>query len=137
MASFTASQLRSVPQDVLLQHIIPLLAETRTPQQEVDRWATEYAEWISTRWQSKVCDLPEHKAEMGLWTCDHVYEDALGVFVVMGATTDMPFSIYHTLVATEMHGEDGRSYAHLIYRRRILQGRVPPPPQEEDGEDME
>lgn len=140
MASFTSSQLATLPHDVLLRHLVPLMAETRTPQQELDRWATEYAEWVSTRWQSKVCDLPEWRAEVGLWAFDNVYEDSLGVFVAMGATTDMPFSIYQTLVATEKHGEDGRSYGHLIYRRRILQGRVPAPPreeEEEEGEDME
>lgn len=121
-----------MPVDVLINHLIPLLAETETKETEtekLDRWALEYANWYSQYSHLKPRELPNWRAVGPLWQndvtiCDH----GLGAFVIWGAKEDMPFSVYVKLdKSTNDEGEIrdvSKSYVCDIRCRRWARGEV-------------
>ena len=59
-ASFTAEQLRSLPFDVVVSEIIPLLAQKK--ELSVDDWAMKLVEWCEPRDHKMFIDLEEYDA---------------------------------------------------------------------------
>lgn len=127
LVSFNRAELRQLPLDVLLDHLLPLLAnqqrqETETP--VLDRWALEYADWLATHRRMKVPDLPGF-TPMGLsWRAADVEEVPLEAFVMLGAATDMPFTVFRTLLDGEEDGSAIGRYVQAITCRRVFQGRA-------------
>ena len=135
MATFTPAELSKFPLDVLVNLIVPLLATQQkheTETQALDRWALDYAEWFARNRHRKLRDLPGFRppGEKCQFLFHHadVESCSLEAFVILGAATDMPFSVFRQMYQqTEEDGGDPTFiYVRWIHYRRIMQGVVEP-----------
>lgn len=123
MASFTTAQLATLPHDVLLQHLLPMLANsTETHQQRSDRIAQECTNWTSTYWNERTADLPGFIPMGQVYHATHVYDVPFNAFCVFGAKEDVPFSVWRSLAHNdECDCEPIVEYARIMYYRRVQQ----------------
>lgn len=121
MASITTTQLASLPTDVLLGHIVPMLANSaETLEQRIDRVAQECTNWSSAHWNERVAALPGFVPMGQVYHGNHVYHTPFPAFCVFGAKEDVPYSIWRRLCD---HGGMA-DYARMMYYRRVQQGQA-------------
>lgn len=127
MAAFTTAQLATLPHDLLLRHIVPMLANAETPEQRSDRIAQEATDWAAYRWNERITSLPFF-VPMGTTYRDiYVHDAPLSAFCVFGAQEEVPFSVWRILAAFDREDSNPelmKRYACLGYYRRVQQRKV-------------
>lgn len=95
MTTLNNQQLRALPLDVIIEHIVPLLASQK---KSVDDWALKLLEWTSPRDCKKINDLEEYDAVAEYHHSVVVSDSPLTAFTIFGPE-DIPFSMYKALDA--------------------------------------
>ena len=141
------SELRQLPTDVLVSHLIPLLVEQEDRAVPTDVWAERMLGWMMPRKGTRVREWAEWDvaSECDMGAPDHVlWEDDLTVFdidlfVVFGPW-DVTLTAYRSLIAASNYGFDSmRNWAAHRERRRKRQqhSAAAASTQEEDDNDKE
>ena len=94
--ALTTEEIRKLPLDVIVEHLVPLLSQQPPPSESVDVWASRMLEWVTDRAQVKVVDLPEYHAAAGFGKYCSVDDVPLAAFTTFGPE-DVPFSVYAAL----------------------------------------
>ena len=98
MATFSLQQLSELPSDVVIEHLVPLLAQP-PPQRRptLDEWGQRLLEWVLPRQRCELFTLPEYNAELlhardQNWANMLVIETPLMAFTVLGPRSlDAPY----------------------------------------------
>ena len=100
-----------------------------TVEEKLDRWTMEYAEWYARHRHLRINDLPGFTGRSYLNV--EVELRPLETFVFLGATADMPYTVFERLCARDRrHRTDSDPvyhYVSLIAVRREMQGVVKNP----------
>jgi len=126
MAAFSASELSQLPTDVLVNVVIPMLSRQETPAQELNRWATEWANWHAQHRTKRCTELAGFRPMSNLYRACHVSQPGISLssFVVWGAAEDMPLSVYLQLETGAEQFNKQHSWVNLMYERRVQKGEV-------------
>ena len=93
-------------------------------EEKLDRWALDYADWFARNRRMKMRDLPGFRGR--LYRSADVKDAALDAFVLLGATSDMPYSVFERLSSGDapLECDPVQHYVGLIALRRVMQGVV-------------
>lgn len=117
MATFSFSQLRALPKDVLVDVVIPMLAR-ESPEEQLQRWAVQFATWFQGHHDLNVRHLPGCHPLFDKHVMDVTHQRPINLFAVLGASELIPFSVYSAL-----HGSDtavGRAYSAVVINREEM-----------------
>ena len=120
--TFTVStnQLHNVPTDVLVEHLVPLLANTAAAEPTLDQWAARVVEWNLARLGQRVTDLPEYHPLSEMSANWRIEGSDLTPFANFGPCV-IPFSVYRELWDDESKPIAWSNWAGMLRVR--LQGR--------------
>jgi len=94
----------------------------------LDRWAFALANWVIPRWDHPIRELDGWRTVSGM-RGGFVRDCSLSVFVLLGATEEMPFTVYRELdLGNEETIEPAVSWMRDLRARRLLQSALSPPP---------
>ena len=105
VCSFSPDELRALPQDVLVHHIIPQLANAAALRDDLDTWADRIRAWVSTHRTQHITQLHNYHPTCNmtgrLWI---VGDHPVRCYTVFGPL-DIPFTVYRDLACLETgHG---------------------------------
>ena len=118
-----------VPIAPVVQRSMPSSLESK--HEALDRWAFALADWVIPRWDHPIRDLDGWRTTSGMHG-GFVRDCSLSVFVLLGASDEMPFTVYRELDnGNEETIEPAVSWMRDLRARRLLQSAVsgrPSPP---------
>lgn len=104
MATFSFSQLRALPKDMLVDVVIPMLAR-ESPEEQLQRWAVQFATWYEKYHAYAISNLPGCHPYFAVHIADGlghgVGRAAVYFFAVLGASESMPFFVYSALCGAD------------------------------------
>ena len=96
-------------------------ARAEAEPQVLDRWAFALADWVIPRWDHPIRELDGWRTVSGMHG-GFVRDCSLSVFVLLGATEEMPFTVYRELdMGNEETIEPAVSWMRDLRARRLLQ----------------
>lgn len=123
-ATFTLEQLRTLPLDVLLHHLIPLLAQQPPAQSHealVRQWVLEITDWAVTHCDARVGDFPGFDSaslhDDELTASDLLTTHPLKHYMLFGPE-EVPVSVYLELVKDRLWEH---YCCQMVTRRRVQQ----------------
>ena len=92
-----SASLQSLPVEVILHRLLPYLAARDSVVASLDRWSADSAEWrgqLTSLCMDELLGFDVALLDDSWRLDDNVRDNALVIFIIFGAKSEVPFSVY-------------------------------------------